>query len=133
MQTTHLAPWMTNVTTQMNVVAAPSWGLHGGGPQTTSAAPRAGFDGWRAGAADDGWQAARTAATPEPDGTTPRGLPKRRPMAQLVPGSVAGSAPTAVRRDPSAVAAAMSFYRRGLETARAHAKPPQPAQSREQM
>ena len=42
---------------------------------------------WRT-AADDGWSAAAQAADPQADGTTAAGLPRRVPMAQLVPGGV---------------------------------------------
>jgi hypothetical protein len=91
-------------------------------PSTSAPSTPGGFDGWRIGAADLGWTAAATAATPTPDGLTDRGLPRRRPMAQLVPGSAGAGQQTPIRRDPSAVAAAMSFYRRGLETARARPK-----------
>ena len=82
-------------------------------------------DGWHWSMADAGWGAAATAATPTPAGTTEGGLPRRKPMAQLVPGSVAAPHHAPIRRDPSAVAAAMSIYRRGLETARAQTREPQ--------
>jgi signal transduction histidine kinase len=76
------------------------------------------------GSADAGWQAARTAAntaadrSPE-DAVTSAGLPKRRPKAQLVPGSVGDSA--AVRpptRSPEMVRGRLSGYQQGLRQGR---------------
>jgi len=132
--TVPLAPW-TSIPAATMHPSTPSWGLHAdpnGQPGVAGGRARIGFDGWRTGAADEGWTAAATAAIPRSDGTTERGLPRRRPMAQLVPGSVNGPQQSQVRRDPSAVAAAMSFYRRGLETARAHTSQSSTAQAREQ-
>jgi signal transduction histidine kinase len=42
--------------------------------------------------ADDGWRAAEVVHAPTSDGTTPAGLPKRVPAANLVPGTAAASA-----------------------------------------
>ena len=76
------------------------------------------------GSADAGWQAARTAAdtaadrSPE-DAVTSAGLPKRRPKAQLVPGSVGDAA--AVRpptRSPEMVRGRLSGYQQGLRQGR---------------
>jgi signal transduction histidine kinase len=47
--------------------------------------------GWSS-PADDGWRAAEVAQAPTAAGTTPAGLPKRVPQANLVPGSAAASA-----------------------------------------
>jgi signal transduction histidine kinase len=47
--------------------------------------------GWSS-SADDGWRAAEVVHAPTSDGTTPTGLPKRVPQANLVPGKVAGPA-----------------------------------------
>jgi len=73
---------------------------------------------WRT-AADDGWRAAQAAATPHNNGTTDHGLPRRVPMAQLVPGGVetpvgAGSD----RRSPDSVRGLLSAYHRGVQRGR---------------
>ncbi len=47
--------------------------------------------GWSS-SADDGWRAAEVVHAPISDGTTPSGLPKRVPQANLVPGTAAASA-----------------------------------------
>src|SRR5207244_5022156 len=57
---------------------------------------------WRT-AADEGWQAARQAAQPEVAAVTDAGLPKRVPMAQLVPGGVEKAPTNANRRSPEQV------------------------------
>ncbi|MBO0869270.1 MAG: ATPase, partial [Micromonosporaceae bacterium] len=86
---------------------------------------------WRT-AADEGWQAAQAASQPEVTVTTSAGLPKRVPMAQLVPGGVddayAGStAPAAAgsnamananRRSPEQVRGLLSAYHRGVQRGR---------------
>jgi signal transduction histidine kinase len=84
---------------------------------------------WRT-AADEGWQAAQAASQPEVVTVTSSGLPKRVPMAQLVPGGVdsvhAGSAPpagtnttaNANRRSPEQVRGLLSAYHRGVQRGR---------------
>jgi signal transduction histidine kinase len=47
--------------------------------------------GWSS-SSDDGWRAAEVVHAPTSDGTTPTGLPKRVPQANLVPGKVAAPA-----------------------------------------
>ena len=77
-----------------------------------------GEEAWRT-AADSGWRAAAAAAQPQAAGSTPSGLPKRVPQAQLVPGSV--EAPTAgisQRRSPEEVRGLLSAYHRGVQRGR---------------
>jgi signal transduction histidine kinase len=71
--------------------------------------------------ADAGWRAAERAASPESAGVTGRGLPKRRPGAQLVPGGAgdAGNGDAGDWRDPARVSAALAAYSRGLASGRA--------------
>jgi hypothetical protein len=72
---------------------------------------------WRS-AADDGWRAAQAASEPEVAGTTETGLPKRVPMAQLVPGGVETAGAGAERRSPDAVRGLLSAYHRGVQRGR---------------
>ena len=69
-------------------------------------------------AADDGWRAATAASEPAVAETTDSGLPKRVPMAQLVPGGVDKNASTAHRRTPEAVRGLLSAYHRGVQRGR---------------
>jgi hypothetical protein len=76
---------------------------------------------WR-GAADDGWAAAASAATPRVARRTETGLPQRDPMAHLVPGAVQGPARGSGAvdyRTPAAVAAAVAAFARGNAHSRA--------------
>jgi hypothetical protein len=50
--------------------------------------------------------------------TTPAGLPKRRPMAQLVPGGVDREQTTVQHRSPEAVRGLLSAYHRGVQRGR---------------
>jgi hypothetical protein len=76
---------------------------------------------WRS-AADDGWLAAQAALEPQDGGETERGLPKRVPMAQLVPGGVETSTGGSDRRTPDSVRGLLSAYTRGVQRGRgAHA------------
>ena len=79
----------------------------------------AGQVSWRS-VADDGWRAAEAAATPQHNGTTDHGLPKRVPMAQLVPGGVETPAAGAgsERRTPDSVRGLLSAYHRGVQRGR---------------
>jgi len=52
---------------------------------------KGGGTGWSS-SSDDGWRAAEVVHAPTSDGTTPTGLPKRVPQANLVPGKVAAPA-----------------------------------------
>jgi hypothetical protein len=72
---------------------------------------------WRS-AADDGWVAASQAADPQVDGTTTAGLPRRVPMAQLVPGGVEKATTNANRRSPEQVRGLLSAYHRGVQRGR---------------
>ncbi|HEU4347293.1 MAG TPA: sensor histidine kinase [Actinoplanes sp.] len=69
-------------------------------------------------AADEGWQAARAASEIPVDATTTAGLPKRRPMAQLVPGGVDRAENSTQRRTPEAVRGLLSAYHRGVQRGR---------------
>jgi hypothetical protein len=71
-------------------------------------------------AADEGWQAARAAESTvaSANTTTPAGLPKRTPMAQLVPGGVDRGGPSVQRRTPEAVRGLLSAYHRGVQRGR---------------
>ncbi|MGH3713652.1 MAG: nitrate- and nitrite sensing domain-containing protein [Micromonosporaceae bacterium] len=91
-------------------------------PQAAEAGPSVpvGEGAWQT-AADDGWRAA-TAATAAADvadtDTTGAGLPKRVPMAQLVPGGVDISVAGARNRSPDAVRGLLSAYHRGVQRGR---------------
>lgn len=84
--------------------------------------------------ADEGWQAAEQLRTPVDAGTTAAGLPRRRPLAHLVPGGAARpaaepAAPSAGRvnnvtllRDAERVRGNLSSYQRGTRRGR-HSSP----------
>jgi hypothetical protein len=75
--------------------------------------------------ADDGWKAASDAAasvTEEVSETTGAGLPKRTPMAQLVPGGVDKGGTTLERRTPEGVRGLLSAYHRGVQRGRTQQK-----------
>ncbi|GLY95590.1 nitrate- and nitrite sensing domain-containing protein [Actinoplanes sp. NBRC 103695] len=69
-------------------------------------------------AADEGWHAARAAAESPVEATTGAGLPKRKPMAQLVPGGVDRAETSTQRRTPEAVRGLLSAYHRGVQRGR---------------
>jgi hypothetical protein len=69
-------------------------------------------------AADRGWQAAQAASDPEVVALTEAGLPKRVPMAQLVPGGVEKATTNANRRSPEQVRGLLSAYHRGVQRGR---------------
>jgi signal transduction histidine kinase len=69
-------------------------------------------------AADEGWQAARKASEVSIDTTTTAGLPKRTPMAQLVPGGVDRGGNSVQRRTPEGVRGLLSAYHRGVARGR---------------
>ena len=73
-------------------------------------------------AADDGWRAAAVAADVPVTDTTDSGLPKRVPMAQLVPGGVDKGASTTQKRTPEAVRGLLSAYHRGVQRGRTQPK-----------
>lgn len=94
------------------VGAAAGNGSYGGG-----AAAAAATSPWQT-AADDGWQAARKASEVTIDTTTTAGLPKRTPMAQLVPGGVDRESNSVQRRTPEGVRGLLSAYHRGVARGR---------------
>jgi len=74
--------------------------------------------------ADEGWRAARVAASPTAGETTTAGLPKRVPRANLVPGSVGGGEDTEVMapaRSADTIRSRMASFQRGVREARAAA------------
>ncbi|TDC69551.1 ATPase, partial [Micromonospora sp. KC606] len=71
-------------------------------------------------AADDGWRAAVAASDVPVAATTQTGLPKRTPMAQLVPGAVEKPTPAAQRRTPEGVRGLLSAYHRGVQRGRSN-------------
>ncbi|TCB99772.1 HAMP domain-containing protein [Micromonospora zingiberis] len=71
-------------------------------------------------AADDGWRAASAASQVSTGGTTQTGLPKRTPMAQLVPGAVEKPSTSVQRRNPESVRGLLSAYHRGVQRGRNH-------------
>ncbi|MEV4541595.1 sensor histidine kinase [Micromonospora echinaurantiaca] len=75
--------------------------------------------GW-ATAADEGWRAASAASEVPVAATTPTGLPKRTPMAQLVPGAVEKPTTSVQRRTPESVRGLLSAYHRGVQRGRSH-------------
>jgi methyl-accepting chemotaxis protein len=88
-----------------------------GQPATSDGGNGASQSDWRT-AADDGWRAASSLAATEVDETTAAGLPKRRPMAQLVPGGVDTTQAGPGRRSPEAVRGLLSAYHRGVQRGR---------------
>lgn len=72
--------------------------------------------------ADEGWQVAADTASREVEDATEAGLPKRKPMERLVPGSVQESEqnPSAakLRRNPEGVRGLLSAYHRGVQRGR---------------
>ncbi|HEY3506288.1 MAG TPA: nitrate- and nitrite sensing domain-containing protein [Actinocatenispora sp.] len=77
---------------------------------------------WRT-TADEGWRAASSAAATRPEPPSGGGLPRRQPMAELVPGAVEGPQPVA-RRSPEAVRGLLSAYQRGIERGRSSGPTP---------
>ena len=87
----------------------------------TAGGPQSAASSWHT-AADRGWQVAAEIDSRQPDESTGAGLPKRRPMERLVPGSVDQPeqnrpSPT-VRRDPEGVRGLLSAYHRGVQRGR---------------
>ncbi|MDO3701270.1 nitrate- and nitrite sensing domain-containing protein [Micromonospora sp. C28SCA-DRY-2] len=76
-------------------------------------------NGW-ATAADEGWRAASAASAVPVAATTPTGLPKRTPMAQLVPGAVEKPTTSVQRRTPESVRGLLSAYHRGVQRGRSN-------------
>jgi hypothetical protein len=84
--------------------------------------------GWQT-AADDGWRAAVAAADVPVAQTTQAGLPKRTPMAQLVPGGVDKAGTSVQRRTPESVRGLLSAYHRGVQRGRTKDHPTNPEDS----
>ncbi|MFI9641998.1 nitrate- and nitrite sensing domain-containing protein [Micromonospora sp. NPDC051925] len=87
----------------------------GDGPATRRPAPQS--TAWQT-AADGGWRAAAAATEAPVAGTTQTGLPKRTPMAQLVPGAIEKPTTSVQRRTPEAVRGLLSAYHRGVQRGR---------------
>jgi hypothetical protein len=113
---------------EMQVAAAPTESVPVATGTTTGSAamgsspssagrPEAPEPAWRS-AADEGWMAASAAAAPEVAVVTDAGLPKRVPMAQLVPGGVDKTTTSANRRSPEQVRGLLSAYHRGVQRGR---------------
>ena len=101
----------------------PDW-FRGGLQTVGRAAPEEPSRNW-ASLADAGWHAAEVVAAPVSDGVTAAGLPRRLPMANLVPGTVAGPGPggPAPAAPPPARSAAatrdrFASFQRGVRTGR---------------
>ncbi|MFC0029004.1 nitrate- and nitrite sensing domain-containing protein [Micromonospora chaiyaphumensis] len=75
--------------------------------------------GWQT-AADDGWRAASAATEVPVEETTQKGLPKRTPMAQLVPGGIEKPSTSVQRRTPEGVRGLLSAYHRGVQRGRSN-------------
>jgi hypothetical protein len=74
--------------------------------------------GWQT-AADEGWQAASALSRQDDPRGAGMGLPRRQPMAKLVPGAVNDQpAPVRPPRSPDEVRGMLSSYHRGLQRGR---------------
>ncbi|MGH3254231.1 MAG: ATP-binding protein [Streptosporangiaceae bacterium] len=77
--------------------------------------------GWTS-PADQGWQAARAADVPTSAGSTPEGLPRRTPAANLIPGAIPGTPPSAPpTRSAAEVRDRLTGFQRGVSEGRAAA------------
>ena len=93
------------------------------GKSLSSTAASAAEQSWSS-PADEGWRAARVAASPTAGENTTAGLPKRVPRANLVPGSVGGGEGTEVAppaRSAELIRTRMASFQRGVREARAAA------------
>jgi hypothetical protein len=93
------------------------------GKSLSSTAASAAEQSWSS-PADEGWRAARVAASPAAGENTTAGLPKRVPRANLVPGSVGGGEGTEVAppaRSAELIRTRMASFQRGVREARAAA------------
>lgn len=97
----------------------PGNGSGNGAAARRAEAPSGG--GWQT-AADDGWRAASAASAVPVEETTQAGLPKRVPMAQLVPGGVDKATTSVQRRTPESVRGLLSAYHRGVQRGRTQPK-----------
>ncbi len=73
--------------------------------------------------ADQGWQAAQAADVPTSAGSTPEGLPRRTPAANLIPGAIPSTPPSAAppTRSPAEVRDRLAGFQRGVSEGRAAA------------
>ncbi|MFI6709799.1 nitrate- and nitrite sensing domain-containing protein [Nonomuraea sp. NPDC050478] len=99
-----------------------------GGSEDSSAQPvPSGEEAWR-NAADAGWQAAAAASDPSLGGVTSAGLPKRKPKANLVPGSAGRPAPQQEAQPPRPPLSAermrnrMASFQQGVRRGRAEVR-----------
>jgi hypothetical protein len=100
------------------VTAQASWGSAGRPPAGGESIPAPYRPTWQT-AADEGWAAASAAASSaDQSELTQTGLPKRTPMAQLVPGGVDKAATNTQRRSPEGVRGLLSAYHRGVQRGR---------------
>nr|WP_030501199.1 sensor histidine kinase [Micromonospora purpureochromogenes] len=90
---------------------------YGGGLPTRQPTASPQSSPWQT-AADDGWRAASAATEVPVAETTQKGLPKRKPMAQLVPGSIEKPSASVQRRTPEGVRGLLSAYHRGVQRGR---------------
>ncbi|HVV18309.1 MAG TPA: ATP-binding protein, partial [Pseudonocardiaceae bacterium] len=80
-------------------------------------------EGWTS-SADDGWRAVDEVAGAQPGELTAAGLPKRRPKAHLLPGSVAANGRNGVHvRDAGATRDRLSSFQRGVSRGRGGSQP----------
>lgn len=110
------------------VTAQAGRGTAGRAGQAGEAVPAAYRPTWQT-AADEGWAAASAAASSaDVEETTLSGLPKRTPMAQLVPGGVdnKATAKDVQRRSPEGVRGLLSAYHRGVQRGRTQHKDDDP-------
>ncbi|GIG62534.1 hypothetical protein Lfu02_69060 [Longispora fulva] len=92
----------------------------------TGAVPAQRDTAW-ATAADPGWAAAASAAEPRPLEDTTAGLPRRAPMAQLVPGRVDADEPdTPITRTADAMRASLTAFQHGAVRGRVPTDVPAP-------
>jgi signal transduction histidine kinase len=72
--------------------------------------------------ADEGWQAAQAADVPTSAGSTPEGLPRRMPAANLIPGTIPSTPPSAPpTRSAAEVRDRLTGFQRGVSEGRAAA------------
>jgi hypothetical protein len=72
--------------------------------------------------ADAGWQAAQAAEVPTSAGSTPEGLPRRMPAANLIPGAIPSTPPSAPpTRSAAEVRDRLTGFQRGVSEGRAAA------------
>ncbi len=105
---------------------APSWPSSSAPAAEEVRAPEGarGASGTWSSPGDEGWRAAQAAAKPVAAGLTQKGLPKRVPKSNLVPGSAGGtgaakaSPPPMAPRSADEVRGRLSSFHRGLRQGR---------------